>query len=138
LEAVQQRIDREALSDETLDEIPAGVRVSTTASADGQSTIRVEIGVDAKRLKFSRQNGRSIQQLTFVTMLEDAKGNFIEGKQAMMDLMLSAPTLADMEAKGIKAAVSFPAPPGSYRVREIVREAVQNRMSISNTPVEIR
>jgi hypothetical protein len=133
-EGVQQRIDVEALSDETLDEIPAHV----TVSAADPDTIHVEIEVDAKGLTFTRQSGSSVQQLTFVTLLEDAGGNFIEGKQAVMDLALSAPTLADMEAKGIKASTSFSAPKGVYRIREIVREAAQNRMAVSNTQVEIR
>src|ERR1700693_6088650 len=78
-EGVQQRIDGEALSDETVDEIPARV----TVSAADPDTIRVEIQVDAKELTFSRQGGHSVQQLTFVTLLEDAGGNFIEGKQAV-------------------------------------------------------
>jgi hypothetical protein len=131
---VQQRIDGEALSNETVDEFPAQVRVVNT----GPGAIRVDIGVDAKGLKFPRKSGHSVQQLTFVTLLEDAGGNFIEGKQAVMDLVLSAPTLADMEAKGIKASTSFSAPKGAYRVREIVREAAQNRMAVSNTQVEVR
>jgi VWFA-related protein len=130
---LQQRIDREALSNETLDEFPARVRVLNPNAG----VIRVEIEVDAKRLKFSRQSGHSIQQLTFVTLLEDDTGNFIEGKQAVMDLALSAPTLADMENKGIKAATSFTVPKGVYRVREIVREAVQKRLAVSNTQAEI-
>jgi len=133
-EGIEQRIDREALSDETLDEIPAHV----TVSAAEPDTIRVEIEVDAKGLTFTPQSGHSAQQLTFVTLLEDAGGNFIEGKQAVMDLALSAPTLADMEAKGIKASTSFSAPKGRYRVREIVREAAQNRIAVSNTQVEVR
>jgi VWFA-related protein len=131
---VQQRIDGEALSNETVDEFPAQVRVVNT----GPGAIRVEIGVDAKGLKFARKSGHSVQQLTFVTLLEDAGGNFVQGKQAVMDLALSAPTLADMEAKGIKASTSFSAPKGVYRVREIVRDAAQNRMAVSNTQVEVR
>ena len=67
--------------------------------------------------------------------LEDGHGHVIIGKEAVMDLAILPATLADMQAKGIKAAVSLSAPAGSYQVREIVREAVENHMAISNTAV---
>jgi hypothetical protein len=94
--------------------------------------------LDAKSLTFSEQNGASVQQLTFVTVLEDAQGNYLEGKQAVMDMNLTSETRADLEAKGIKAATSFVVARGSYRIREVIREAVQNRLAASSTPVEIR
>jgi hypothetical protein len=73
-----------------------------------------------------------------VTILEDAQGNYIEGKQAIMDMNLTAATRAGLEAKGIKPVTSFVVPKGSYRIREVIREAVQNHMAASTTPVEVR
>jgi hypothetical protein len=73
-----------------------------------------------------------------VTILEDAQGSYIEGKQAMMDMNLTAATRADLEVKGIKAATSFVVPKGLYRIREVIREAVQNHLSASTTPIEVR
>jgi hypothetical protein len=77
------------------------------------------------------------QQLTFVTILEDAKGNYMEGKEAVMDMNLSSKTRADLEATGIKAATSFLVPRGSYQIREIIREAVQNHLAAITTSLPI-
>jgi hypothetical protein len=55
-----------------------------------------------------------------------------------MDLMLTDKTLAAYRAAGIRVALTFTAPKGSYQVREVVRELVQNRMAASSTPVECR
>lgn len=132
-ETVQQRIDREVTSSGTLDETPATVQVAIQKPA----TIQVTVKVDATRLKFVMQDDRSTQQLTFVTLLQDAQGNLISGKQAVMDLSLTPAKLADFQSNGIKAVVTFTAPAGTYRVREIVREAVENHMAVSNTAVEI-
>jgi len=55
-----------------------------------------------------------------------------------MDMALTAATRADLETKGIKAVTSFLAGKGSYRIREVIREAVQNRLTASNSPVELR
>jgi hypothetical protein len=132
-ETAQQRVDRVAASSESLSEIPAAVKVEAVADK-----ILVDISLDAKGLAFVEQNGASVQQLTFVTILEDAQGNYIEGKQAIMDMNLTAATRAGLEAKGIKPVTSFVVPKGSYRIREVIREAVQNHMAASTTPVEVR
>ena len=131
-ETAQQRVDRVAASSESLSEIPATVKVQSV-----EDKIQIEILVDAKGLAFADRNGRSVQQLTFVTILQDAHGNFIEGKQAMMDMNLTSATRGDLEAKGIRAATSFVVPKGSYKIREVVRDAVQNHLAASNTAVDV-
>jgi hypothetical protein len=80
--------------------------------------------------------GRRVEELTFLTVLEDAQGNFVAGKQSIIDMALTPATLAEKVRKGIQAATSFPVPrPGSYRVREVIREAAQDRMWASTTTV---
>jgi VWFA-related protein len=137
-ESPQQRIDREVDAKEQLDQIPVVVRVSPGIAKDGQFPIRVVIQIDAKQLKFAKQGGRNLQQLTFVAVLEDFGGNYVAGKQAVMDLLLTDTTLAAFRAKGFGATLTFTAPKGSYVVREVVRELVQNHMAASNTPVDCR
>jgi hypothetical protein len=134
-ETIQERIDREVLSAETLAELPATVHVSSADAGSGLINIDVDINVDANHLKFVEKDDRQVQQITFVTVLEDGKGHVITGKEAVMDLSLLPATLADMQTKGIKAGITLTAPTGSYRVREIIREAVENHMAISNTAV---
>jgi VWFA-related protein len=135
-ETVQQRIDREVLSSETLNELPATVHVSSANGEGGQITIDVNIKIDASHLKFVDKDDRQVQQLTYVTLLEDGQGHVITGKQAVMDLALTPGKLAEMRADGIKAETTFTAPKGAYQVREIIREVVENHWAISNTTVE--
>jgi len=137
-ETAQQHIDRVVASGESLHQVPAIVKVSAAADKQDRYRIQVDIALDARRLPFGKQSGKSIQQLTFVTVLEDASGTYIEGKQAIMDLALTTANRAALEAKGIKANTSFLAPKGAYRVREVIREAVHNQLAASNSPIEIR
>lgn len=139
-ETTEQRFDRVVASTESLDEIHATIQVQAIADEEKEDRfhIQVDIALDAKSLTFTDLNGASVQQLTFVTVLEDAKGNYLEGKQAVMDLNLTSETRADLEANGIKAATSFVVPTGSYRIREVIREAVQNRLAALSTPVFAR
>jgi len=132
-ETVQQRIDREAAADGTLVDFPAFIRLS-----QGDGKIRIDVQVDIRDFRFLELAGRSMQQLTFVTVLRDSSGNYVSGKQAVMDLALTPAKLAEFRAGGIRTAVTFDAPKGSYQVREIVREAGQNRMAASTIPIDVR
>ena len=133
-DSAQERIDRMADSSATASPFPATLRVS----APRASTLRVDISIDARSLKFPRKQGRSVQEITFVTLLEDAAGNFIAGKQSVMDMALKGDTLAALQKNGIHAQTSFFAPKGSYLVREIVRELVENRIAALNGNFEVR
>ena len=132
-ETIQQRIDREAAADRTLVDFPAFLRLS-----QGNGKIRIDVQVDIRDFRFLEQAGRSMQQLTFVTVLRDSSGNYVSGKQAVMDLALTPAKLAEFRAGGIRTAILFDVPKGSYQVREIVREAGQNRMAASTTPIDVR
>jgi hypothetical protein len=70
----------------------------------------------------------------FLTVLEDAAG-----KQSAMDMAPNSASLAEIQKQGVRASTSFPVPPpGSYRVREVVREVAQNRVSVSTARIDIR
>ncbi len=127
--SAQDRIDRMAGSDEAASPFPAAVHLS----ARSPSLLQVDIAGDLRHVKFARKEGRLIQEFTFVTLLKE-DGTFLAGKQSVMDLALTGARLADLQKTGIHAVTSFPVSPGAYRIREVVREAVENRISACNIP----
>jgi hypothetical protein len=135
-ETAQRRIDEAVLSTQDIGEIPATLQV-TLPNPKTQGTIAVKVSVDARQLRFLKSSGRSMQQLTFVMVLLSAAGEYLAGKQAVMDLALTAPKLASMQATGIKAVMNFAAAPGKYSIRAVVREAGQNRIAASSARFEI-
>jgi VWFA-related protein len=133
-ETAQHHIDRVAMSNDEMKEFP-----TTLAVSQNEATIHVTISVDTKGLKFPEKEGRRVEELTFLTVLEDAAGNFVAGQQSVMDMALTSTTLAEKLQKGIQAATSLPVPrPGTYRVREVVREAVQDHIWANTSAIEIR
>jgi len=137
-ETAQQHIDRVAMSGGDIQDFPVTLQVRA-GPAGGQATLHVTIAVDTGGLRFPKKEGRRVQELTFLTVLEDAAGNFVAGKQSVMDLELTPASLAGMQKKGIRAATWFSVKRrGSYRVREVVREAVQDHIWASAAPIEIR
>jgi len=137
VETARARIDREVLSRDRIDGVPVSVRVAALLRHDGRYSIDVRLSIDAAHLKFARKEKRRVQELTFASVLEDAGGDYIAGKLAVMDLALTPPSLAEFQSKGIHAALTFDAPKGSYLLRLVVREAVDNHLSASTTPIAI-
>ena len=138
-ETAQERIDRIATSGAAVEGFAATVQVRPDQAEGGHATLHVTVAVPAAGLQFPEKDGRRVQELTFLTVLEDAEGNFVAGKQSVMDLTLTPASLAEMQQKGIRAATSFSAVrPGFYRVREVIREVVQDHVWASTAPVEMR
>jgi VWFA-related protein len=133
----QRRIDDAVLSTKEITEIPTTLRV-TLPAPKSTGPIMVRVSVDARQLRFLKKSGRSMQELTFVTVLENAAGEYVAGKQAVMDLALTASKLASMQATGIKAVMSFAALPGDYSIRAVVREAEANRIGAATASFELR
>ncbi len=134
--SAQKLIDKEVAANEELDQIPIVVRVSSAREENGQFTIGVVTTIDIKQLKFAKQDQRSVQQLTFVTVLRDSRGDYVKGVQAVMDLLLTPQRLASLRTKGVTETLSLAAPRGSYEVREVVREAMEDHLAASTASVE--
>jgi VWFA-related protein len=138
-ETAQQRIDRIAMSGDEIEDFPATLQLQQDPASGDEAMLHVTIAVDARGLRFPEKEGRRVEELTFLTVLEDSQGSFVAGKQSVMDMLLTPASLATTLQKGIRAATFFPVPRrGSYRVREVVREAVQNHIWASAAPIEIQ
>ncbi|HTX36667.1 MAG TPA: VWA domain-containing protein [Bryobacteraceae bacterium] len=138
-ETVQQRIDRIAMSSTDQKDFPVTLEVRQEPAPEGQARVQVTIAVDAGGLRFAKADGRRLQELTFLTVLEDAQGNFVAGQQSVIDMVLAPATFTQKLQTGIRAATSLSVPQrGSYRVREVVRELVQNRIWASDAPIQVR
>ena len=134
----QHRIDTTVNSHTLLHDVPSTVRVIPTVQANGGYAVKVIVDIDARGIRFASGGKLHLQQLTFVTAIENVRGDFVIGKQAVMDLRVKSSTLASMQATGIHAVESFSLPKGTYTLREVVREMVQDHMAASDTPLELR
>ena len=127
-------LDEAVFSKQSLQDVPA-----TVALAAGQQKDAVSIGVtvDVNRLQFATANGRHMQQIVFLMALLDANGNFVTGKESIMDLALSDEKLASFKKSGLKTVATLSAPPGVYQVRTVIREGMKGGLSASTAPVEV-
>jgi VWFA-related protein len=134
-------LDDAVFSKQSLHDVPATVALGAGQPKDGtEGTIPVSIGitVDVNRLQFTTANGRHMQQIVFLMTLLDANGNFVTGKESIMELALTDEKLASLKKDGLKAIATLHAPAGIYQVRTIVREGMKGGLTASTSAVELR
>ena len=76
--------------------------------------------------------------LTFVFALFDSQGKMIAGKEAQMELALKPESFERFSKNGITGVMSLAPPPGSYRLRVVVEEAMHGEMSATSQQVQIQ
>jgi hypothetical protein len=99
--------------------------------------LRVTLVVDIQQLKFTQQDSRRVQKLSFVAALFDESGRFVSGKEGELRLALQDATYARFAGTGISTAVSLRAPPGAFRLRGVVEDS-SGQMTAMNQTVQIR
>ena len=134
----QEKLDREVMATDSLADFSVGVTVEPGQSKTGQPLLWLLVHVDLKQLPFTRQNERQGERITFLTGLLDADGRLVTAKEGRIDLDLTEATFARLSQTGISAKISLEAPPGSYRLRSVVQEGVEGKITASSQAVEIR
>lgn len=129
----REPFDDAVFSKQTMQGVPA-----TVAVAGGTDPISIAVTVDLTRLQFTTFEGRHMQQIVFLMTLLDASGNFVTGKESIMDLALTDEKLASLKKTGLKTVATLSAPAGIYQARTVVREGMKGGLSASTTPVELR
>ncbi len=82
-------------------------------------------------------DGRNYNVVTMVTAIFDRDGNWVQGIKKTLELHLKDDTLATRMDRGAVIKTNFDLPPGTYLVRQVVRDAQGQQMSATNAAVVI-
>ncbi len=135
--AMLQKLDREVLAADDPAEIAAELSTELGESDSGEAVLKVSVHVDVSKLPFQRRKDRSVERLFFVTALFDSDNNFLTGVEGVMDISLKDATLTQISSQGVEAKLSLQAPPGKYRLRQVVEEIATGRVTAISRPVVI-
>lgn len=134
----ERKLDREVLASGTLNEIPAWITASAGKLESGRPVVNASLHVDVRRLRFLDQPGVRAQRLTFIAALLDEQGNFVTAREGVLEMALKESTFARLSERGLTTTLQLEAPPGTYRLRGVIEEAREGRMTASSQTVEIR
>jgi hypothetical protein len=136
--APERRIDREVLSADQLNEVPVTVAARPDKLENGRPVARLAFQWDAAKMRFQLQDGARSQKLHIVAALLDDRGNFVTGKEGVVEFALSESTFARAESGGLNMAMSLETPAGTYRLRTVVVEDGEAHVSATTQAVELR
>ena len=109
-----------------------------SATTKDAPELRIHTHVGIQKLSFVEENGRRVNMLTFVAALFDARGKMIVGKEAQMQFALKPESFERFSESGINGDMALEAPPGAYRLRVVVEEALRGEISAFTQNVQIK
>ncbi len=137
-QTAEEKIDAEVHGSEERSDFPLSVRAQPGTASKGVGQVRVQTHVDIENLPFDVQQDQHVDMLTFVTVLFDAQGKIVTGKEAQMRLALKAESFERFAKSGIGGGMLLEAPAGQYRLRVVVEEALHGQMSATSQSVQIQ
>ena len=130
-------LQKTVFSLEELHELPAEVSTEVEKPTGEKCTLIVSIHVNIASLRYRKEADRSVDTLIFDTALFDRDGKYVTSKEATLELRLKDATLQKFTKSGINAQTRLEVGPGTYRVREVVRDSESTGMSALNCEVEV-
>jgi VWFA-related protein len=106
-----------------------------TSPEDAKATIASHL--DFGLLPLRKQDGRSRDDVTVVCALFDRNGNFLQGRQTVVEIRLKDENLESRRAGGVTVNQEFDVKSGGYLVRVVARDAEGRQMAAVNGVVEI-
>jgi VWFA-related protein len=136
-EEASREIEEEVFSNDEQNELGVAVHTQFFKPSALEAKLSVLTRVDARALRFRKENGRSVDNLVVITALFDRNGNYLNGQEKKVDMHLRDATLSELMRSGINFKSNFDVQLGTYVVRSVVREGEGSLTSTLNQTVEI-
>jgi len=129
-DVARTELDRRMATFEIAQAFPASVRMDFgSKTANGHTPVKLDAHVEIAGLKFPERDGRRVQRLTFVAALIDSHGNTLAAREGSLDFALTAERLESLTKSGVNLGLTLEVPPGDYRLRAVIAEAVETKLT---------
>ncbi|HUB81548.1 MAG TPA: VWA domain-containing protein [Bryobacteraceae bacterium] len=136
-ETAKEEISNALYSREELQELPIELHTRFFKPEGNTAKMTVMLKLDLRLFKYNKAYGRNNNTVTMVTGIFDRDGNYVEGIKKVLELHLKDETLNVKLAHGAVIRTDFDLTPGTYLVRQVVRDAEGQEMSATNAAVVI-
>ncbi len=133
----KEEIEQAIYSQDELKELPIDVHTQFFKTNEAEARLSVLTHLDMSSVRFHAEQDRHVNDLTFITILFDRDGKYITGKEKDVKFRLRDATLARLTQTGITLKTEFDLKPGTYMVRQIVRDSEAGQLSGMSRTVEI-
>jgi VWFA-related protein len=136
-EAAKQEIQEALFSQDEIRDLPVDLHTQFFKTDSYQARLAVLTHVDIKGVHFRKAEGRTRDDLTVATAIFDENGNYITGGEKIVQMKLLDPTYNRLLQSGLNLKTSFDVKPGSYLVRQVVRDSEGSQLAARNGAVII-
>ena len=136
-EQAKQEIQEAIFSQDEIRDLPADLHTQFFKSTASEARLAVLTHVDIKGMRFVKAGGRNDDDLTVATAIFDDNGNYITGGEKIIEMKLRDTTYDRLLQSGLNLKSSFDVKPGTYLVRQVVRDSQGEQLSAHNGAVVI-
>ncbi len=136
-EAAKQEIQEALFSQDEIRDLPVDLHTQFFKTDNYQAKLAVVTHVDIKGVHFRKADGRNRDDLTVATAIFDENGNYVTGGEKIIEMKLLDPTYDRLSRSGLNLKSSFDVKPGTYLVRQVVRDSEGSQLAARNGAVVI-
>jgi VWFA-related protein len=118
-------------------DIPLEIQMQFFMTSKSEGQLSVLARVDLRGVRLHKEQQRNVDELRFVAALFDENGNLLEGQARDVDLRLQDATLNKLLVGGLRTGWHFKVRPGTYVLREVVRDMGSGGIAALSRTVEI-
>ncbi|MGC1414350.1 MAG: VWA domain-containing protein [Candidatus Acidiferrum sp.] len=137
VEEAKQEIQEALFSQDEIRDLPVDLHTQFFKTTGDQARLAVLTHVDITGVHFRKADGRTRDDLTVATAIFDENGNFVIGGEKIIEMKLLDPTYDRLLRSGLNLKTSFEVKPGSYLVRQVVRDSEGAQLAARNGAVVI-
>jgi VWFA-related protein len=136
-EEAKQEIQEAIFSQDEIRDLPVDVHTQFFKTSASDAKLAVVTHVEIKGMHFLKAEGRNKDNITVATAIFDDNGNFITGSEKIVEMKLLDTTYDKLLRSGLNLKSSFDVKPGSYLVRQVVRDSEGAQLAARNGAVVI-
>jgi VWFA-related protein len=136
-EAAKQEVMAALYSQDEITDLPAELHTQYFKKDSAMARLAVLTHLDLRGIRFRKAEGRNRNDLTVATAIFDENGNFVTGGEKIVEMRLLDATYDKLSHSGITVKSSFDVKPGTYLVRQVVRDAEGSQIAAKNGAVVI-
>jgi VWFA-related protein len=133
----KEEIEQAMYSQDELKELPIDVHTQYFKVNEAEARLAVLTHLDLNAVRFRKEADRNRDDVTFLTVLFDMDGKYVTARQKLVQFRLRDATLARFTQTEITMKTEFDLKPGTYMVRQIVRDSEAGQLSALSRTVEI-
>jgi VWFA-related protein len=137
-EAREEEMIRESLRTKTdRIDLPVDLKMSPSAESGETRELALLTHLVVKPLHFRKDGDHNFNNVAFAVALFDQKDNIVQVKERHAKINVVDAQLPDFFLTGVDVETTFELKPGSYRVRVVVTDAEEHRITAFSRPVEV-